>query len=129
MFERVKALRDQFTQATTEEEKDQIQKETDALREENPEAWADAMLQCMKESNATAKRLVVKQELEKITDIISVSYIAKEYFNKTPQWFYQRLNENTINGKPAQFTEEEINTLNAALKDISKKIGSIRVSV
>lgn len=129
MFERVKALRDRFAQATTQEEKDQIQKETDALREENPDAWADAMLECMKESNATAKRLVVKQELEKITDIISVSYIAKEYFNKTPQWFYQRLNENSINGKPAQFTDEEIKTLNFALKDIGKKIGSIRVSV
>lgn len=127
MFERVKALRDRFAKATSEEEKHQIQEETNALREENPEAWADAMVACMKDSNAQARRLVVKKKLENIASIISISYIAKEYFGKTPQWFYQRLNENTVNGKPAEFTPEELKTLNLALQDISKKIGSVSI--
>ena len=38
------------------------------------------------------------------------------------------MNGNIINGKPAKFTEEEIKNLNFALQDISKKIGSVRVS-
>ncbi|WP_372472594.1 DUF5053 domain-containing protein [Capnocytophaga sp. ARDL2] len=127
MFEKVKELRDRYSKATTLEEKQQIQKETDQLRVENPQAWADAMLECITESADRAEKLVAKKRLDEISNIISISYIAKEYFGKTPQWFYQRLNENTVNGKPATFTEEEIKTLNFALKDISKKIGSVSI--
>ncbi|MBX3255821.1 MAG: hypothetical protein KF862_16930 [Chitinophagaceae bacterium] len=38
------------------------------------------------------------------------------------------MNGNTVNGKPAFFKQEEIKTLNKALKDIRKKIGSVMVS-
>ncbi|WP_372472662.1 DUF5053 domain-containing protein [Capnocytophaga sp. ARDL2] len=127
MFEKVKELRDRYSKATTLEEKQQIQKETDQLRVENPQAWADAMLECITESADKAEKLVAKKRLDEISNIISISYIAKEYFGKTPQWFYQRLNENIVNGKPATFTEDEIKTLNFALKDISKKIGSVSI--
>lgn len=127
MFEKVKELKDKFSRATTLEEKQQIQKETDLLRTENPQAWADAMLECITESADRAEKLVAKKRLDEISNIISISYIAKEYFGKTPQWFYQRLNENIVNGKPATFTEDEIKTLNFALKDISKKIGSVSI--
>lgn len=127
MFEKVKELKDKFSRATTLEEKQQIQKETDLLRTENPQAWADAMLECITESADKAEKLVAKKRLDEISNIISISYIAKEYFGKTPQWFYQRLNENIVNGKPATFTEDEIKTLNFALKDISKKIGSVSI--
>lgn len=127
MFEKVKELKDKFSRATTLEEKQQIQKETDQLRVENPQAWADAMLECITESADRAEKLVAKKRLDEISNIISISYIAKEYFGKTPQWFYQRLNENIVNGKPATFTEDEIKTLNFALKDISKKIGSVSI--
>lgn len=127
MFEKVKELKDKFSRATTLEEKQQIQKETDQLRTENPQAWADAMLECITESADRAEKLVAKKRLDEISNIISISYIAKEYFGKTPQWFYQRLNENIVNGKPATFTEDEIKTLNFALKDISKKIGSVSI--
>ena len=129
MLERVKTLRNQYAKATTDQERELIQKETDLLREENPEAWADAMLECMKDTNTTARKMLISQQIEDIKNIVSISYIAKEYFGKTPQWFYQRLNENTVNGKPAQFTEEEIKTLNFALQDISRKIGSVSISL
>ena len=128
MLEKVRALRNRNRIAETDKEREEIQRETEILMNEDPDVFAEAMVECMRETNRELDKLLVKDQLEKISKIISVSYLAKNYFKKTPQWFYQRLNENLVNGKPAKFTEEEIKTLNFALQDISKKIGSVSIS-
>ena len=56
----------------------------------------------------------VKMQLMEVTEIVSLSYIAKNYFHKTRTWLYQKINGNKVNGKEASFTKEEINTLNYA---------------
>lgn len=61
-------------------------------------------------------------ELGDITNAISLSYIAKVYFGKSKTWLYQRLNGNKVNGKPAQFTEEERKRFAEALQDLSQRI-------
>ena len=71
----------------------------------------------------------IKIQLMEITEIVSLSYIAKKYFNKTRAWLYQKVNGNKVNGKSASFTQEEINTLNSAIQDISKKLASTVISV
>lgn len=71
---------------------------------------------------------VIKLQLQEVAEIVSLSYLAKKYFNKSRAWLYQRLNGNTVNGKPARFTNEELQTFNDALQDISKKIGSLNIS-
>ena len=71
----------------------------------------------------------IKIQLMEITEIVSLSYIAKKYFNKTRAWLYQKVNGNKVNGKSASFTQEEINTLNSAFQDISKKLASTVISV
>ncbi|NLX66593.1 MAG: DUF5053 domain-containing protein [Bacteroidales bacterium] len=58
-----------------------------------------------------------------------MSYIAKNYFNKTKSWLSQRINGNEVNGKPVQFTPEEIDTLNGAISDLSQKLAAFRVSL
>lgn len=70
----------------------------------------------------------LKLQLQEISEIISLSWIAKKYFGKTKNWLYQRINGNIVNGKPCRFTPEEIEIFNHALKDISKKIGSLSLS-
>lgn len=75
------------------------------------------------------KETKIKMQLSEVSKIISLSYIAKKYFNKTRTWLYQKINGSIVNGKPAKFTSEEINTLNFALQDISKKIGSTIISL
>lgn len=70
----------------------------------------------------------IKLQLQEVAEIVSLSYLAKKYFNKSRSWLYQRLNGNTVNGKPARFTQEELQTFNNALQDISKKIGSLSIS-
>lgn len=39
-----------------------------------------------------------------------MSYIAEHYFGKSRQWLYQRINGNIVNGKPADFTPDELKT-------------------
>ena len=71
----------------------------------------------------------VKMQLMEVTEIVSLSYIAKNYFHKTRTWLYQKINGNKVNGKEASFTKEEITTLNYAIQDISKKLGSTVISL
>lgn len=61
-------------------------------------------------------------ELGDVANAISLSYIAKAYFGRSKNWLYQRLNGNKVNGKPAQFTEEERKRFAEALLDLSRRI-------
>ena len=76
---------------------------------------------CIKESEIRLKLMDIKE-------IVSLSYIAKNYFKKTRFWLHQKINGNIKNGKPCSFTDDELSTLNFALQDISKKIGSIAIN-
>lgn len=71
----------------------------------------------------------IKIQLSEISKMVSLSYIAKEYFHKSRNWLYQKINGSNVNGKPARFTPDEINTLNIALQDIGRKIGSTFISI
>lgn len=53
---------------------------------------------------------------------ISVANIAKESYGRSAQWFYQRMNGNIVNGRPARFSDTEIETLRAALLDLADRI-------
>lgn len=112
--------------------KNAVDLEMKKLQDEDMDAWANAMVESAKKTADRAEALVkqtkVREQLENALPILPLSYIAEHYFKKSRQWLYQRLNGNIVNGKPAQFTDEEINTLNTALQDISKKIGSLRVA-
>jgi len=110
MFERVKNLRDQFVSAT-DKEKEKITIELDKLQDENADAFAEAMIECMKETNKNLSDFLMREQLNDILPYISVSAIAKNYFGKSKEWFYQKMNGNIVNGKPAKFTEEEIKNL------------------
>lgn len=80
------------------------------------------------EVNAIKEKVNLQEQLKEVSEIISLSYIAKNYFRKSRAWLYQKINENVIHGKPCRFTEEELKILQFALNDIQKKIGAISVS-
>lgn len=132
MLERVLKLKERYAKATTQEEKNAVDLEMKKLQDEDMDAWANAMVESARETADRAEVMVkqtrVREQLENALPVLPLSYIAEHYFKKSRQWLYQRLNGNIVNGKPAQFTDEEINTLNTALQDISKKIGSLRVA-
>jgi hypothetical protein len=75
------------------------------------------------------REMNVRMQLDEVSKIVSLSYISRNYFHKTRSWFHQRFSGQKVNGKQAKFTAGEIETLNYALQDISRKIGSTVISV
>lgn len=73
------------------------------------------------------EQLTIRERLEPVLPYLSVSKLSKDYFNKSSSWFYQRLNGNKIHGKVCRFTDKELETLDMALKDISRRISSLRL--
>lgn len=123
MIDKIKELKIK-SRTANKKELEAIDLELEKLSIENPEAFAEAMLNAVSETSAELDELILKEKLEEVLPIISVSYLAKNYFKKTPQWFYQRLNGNTVNGKEAHFTPNELETLSVALKEIGQKLST-----
>lgn len=100
--------------------------------EKDGDIIADFVLQCYDtigcELNQVKNELTVRQQLADISGFISLSYIAKTYFGKSKQWLNNKINGCLVNGKPSKFTDDEKERLNHALNDLSKKLGSIRIS-
>lgn len=71
----------------------------------------------------------VKKIVQEAQDVVSLSYIAKRYFNKDRSWLYQRINGTLVNGKPAAFTEQELTILADSLKNIGLKLSDISKSI
>lgn len=121
----IQALKQQYVKAKTEAEREQINAQISELASENEQEFIEAMKYSIEDTLEKAKELSVKARLNEVLPILPLSYIAEQYFQKSKSWLYQRLNGNIVNGSPAQFTQEEIKTLNFALQDLSKKLGSI----
>ncbi len=64
----------------------------------------------------------VKLQLGEIGDMLNLSYIAKNYFKKSPAWLSQRVNGNIVNGKPCRFSDEELAVFNRALRDMALRL-------
>ena len=54
---------------------------------------------------------------------------AKTYFQKSRSWLAHKLNGNIVNGKPSQFTDEELKTLRFALNDMSTKLNAMSLAL
>ena len=124
-FEELKEL---DINAVSDLEREKLNFEFEKLADEDPAGFEAAVIASAKKTLEDAKTLKIKQQLEEITEIISMTYIAKTYFNKSKSWLSQRINELPVNGKPVKFLPKEVDTLNYAFMDISKKIGTFRIS-
>ena len=71
---------------------------------------------------------VLKTQIEDVYEILPLSYIAKTYFNKSRAWLYQRLNGYKVKGRTYSLNEEEKRIFNAAMQDLSARIGSVQLS-
>ena len=64
----------------------------------------------------------MNEKLKDIALLVKWANISKEYFGKSSSWIYQRIGGYDVNGKPAQFTDEERGQLRAALYDVARRI-------
>lgn len=70
--------------------------------------------------------LMREQIDDELYKLIPWSYIARTYFHKEPSWLHQRINGSPVRGKVYTLNEEQKQTLNRALADVGRKIGSYR---
>jgi len=129
MKNRIDELKKSFCEAKSDKDRDIVDAKMQELINEDIDQFADAMIKSAKETVDRATELVLKQRMKDVIPAISLVYIAKTYFNKSDTWLYQRINGNVVNGKPACFTNQEIEKLKFALSDISKKLGSLSISL
>lgn len=88
------------------------------------EEFVARQLENIEDDVAEMEEMTYRLQMGEVLEIVNLSYIAKKYFGRTQSWLSQRINGCTVNGKKATFTESEIETLNHALDDIAKIIGS-----
>ncbi len=123
--EKFEQLKERDINAKSEAQRTKINVELAQLADSDPKGFEAAVLDSARQTLSDARVLKIKEQIMQISDIVSMSYIARNYFNKSKSWFSQRINELDVNGKPARFMPEEIDTLN---HDISKKLGAMHVS-
>lgn len=73
-------------------------------------------------SNHKDQEKQMKTLLHDIMFDISWRELANNYFHQPSSWIYQRLNGRDEEGKPISFTPKEIEQLQGALIDLSKRI-------
>ncbi|MGV8094229.1 MAG: DUF5053 domain-containing protein [Mangrovibacterium sp.] len=98
----------------------------DDKKEQFSKIFMDSAISATNEARDLVEVVTVRQKLEPVLEYITISQIAKNYFKKSRQWLYMRLNGTLVNGKPAKFTDQELKILSHALKEISERI--LRVS-
>ncbi len=74
------------------------------------------------------RMIAIKRQVKELGKIVSLKYIAEHYFGKSSAWLSQRVNGNPIRGKVYFLKDSEIETLNFAIHDISKKLGSLSIA-
>lgn len=73
------------------------------------------------------RMLSIKVQVKEISEIVSLKYIAKNYFGKSASWLSQRINGSPVRGKIYCLKESELDILNSAIQDIGKKLGSLSI--
>ena len=120
--ERIRACFEEFCTLKTEAERQEPDKKFATLMKSVPVEQRKLAGQYLREVMAERRTLKsqkinknFKKELEDIENVVSLSYIAKEYFGKDRTWLYKKIN-GTI-----PFTEDEIKILSMALKSIGNR--------
>lgn len=68
-------------------------------------------------------------KLTPVLPLLKWGNISKDYFGYSRGWIYQRLNGYDGNGKPAEFTPAQTETLREALRDIAAKLEAVADSL
>lgn len=76
-----------------------------------------------------ARKEVFRKRLKDVPEAISLSYIAKEYFGKSRGWLMQKINNNTVHGSTARFSDSELRQFKGALIDLSRKLSDVAHSL
>lgn len=125
--ERFIYLKYEYVKCRNAERRAEIERESAELFEKYPVECSEAYEEILEAAAGDIDNERVKTKIKELSEIVSMSYIAKRYFHKSGSWLSQRVNGNTHNGKPSAFTREDIVLFNHALKDIAKHLESVNL--
>ena len=97
--EKMDLLKSRYMHAKNEEEKEDVMKEIAELCDEDAMKVASVATEQIQESIDEINGIIIRRQLEDILQFMSLAYIAKQYFGKSRQWLYQRVNGTIVNGK------------------------------
>lgn len=115
---------------TDSESRLKFEESLEYLRANDSEEIQQALSQVLDSGIKNVKKDVdaLKLQIKDVYDLLPLAYIAETYFNKSRSWLYQRLNGYRIRGKVYSLNDEEKRIFNAAMLDLSKRIGSVQLS-
>ena len=128
--EEIEKLKREFISLNTEEQKkafdDKFHNHIASKSDKEKEVFADAFIESAKEASAKAHRVCdmvdMRLKLGKTLKMVSMAYIAENYFHKSQSWLSQRINGHKVNGVSAAFNKDELRILSIALKDIGNQM-------
>lgn len=125
-----------FSEMSEEERKIFFEKDLENLqsmssteRKAYKEVLLEGALMAIEVGRKEIEELSLYQKISGVSQYISLSQVATDYFGKTKQWLYQRLKNYNVNNKPATFTPAEKEQFRQALLDISRKIEEAALSL
>lgn len=105
----------------------------DSLSDEDKKEFVvvfqEAAKKSIKDSREIVKTINARSQLQDVLDFTSMSYIAKNYFGKSRQWLYQRINESVVNGNKVNFTKDDLKKLSIALSELGDKMKDASKSI
>jgi hypothetical protein len=128
-LEKIEKLRQEFV-ATKNPDPEYFKKKMAedflSLNEEEKKEFVASFVESADKACSHAEKVYnfanIKMKLAGILEMVSMSYIADKYFNKSRSWFSHRLNNHNVNGSPAAFTNEELKILSKALDEIGQSL-------
>ena len=124
----VKGRMDIFFSASEEDKpkiKEDLLNEFEKLSDEDKDVARQMFLDDWDTRTKNAlENIEISIELARVSEYISLSYIADRFFGKSRQWLNNKLKGNISYGKAASFTCEEIKKLSEALSVLSDEIKS-----
>lgn len=76
----------------------------------------------IKAKSQVLSKLQFMENRQDLLRMLNGSYIAERFFGKSGCWFSQKLNNHLKNGKPCEFTPDELKVLSNALYTISYEL-------
>ena len=115
--------------AKTQEEKAEISLKMEELKDKDPKAFTEALESLIRTTADKVEELTIAEKMGEMTKMLSMAYVARNYFGKSRSWLAHKINGDVINGKPVSFTEEEKQTFKYALADMSARLKSLGISL
>ena len=121
MKKELQALAARNRAAKTQKERDKVALEMEKLKNKDPKAFTEALENLIKTTASRVEELTIADRMGEMTKMLSMAYIARNYFGKSRSWLYHKFS-GTNNGAADDFSDVDRERLKSSLQDIAERI-------